>query len=35
MERIHHEFCHCSFGLLSLCSLSAMVLTGGLYALLG
>lgn len=35
MERIHPSFCDCSFGLLCLCSLSSLVLTGSVYALLG
>jgi len=34
MERVHYEFCHCSTGVLSLFSLSAMVLTGSVYLLL-
>lgn len=34
MERVHHELCHCSFGLLALCSVSAMLVTGVVYSLL-
>lgn len=34
VERIHSSFCECSMGLLSLCSASALALTGTLYLLL-
>lgn len=34
MERMHYSMCQCSVGLLSLCSASALALTGTLYILL-
>ncbi|NML88025.1 hypothetical protein HHL26_02925 [Sphingobium sp. TB-6] len=34
MERMHYSMCQCSIGLLTLCSASALALTGTLYLLL-
>jgi hypothetical protein len=35
MERIHHSFCQCGFGLLCTCSALSLVVTGSVYLLLG